>query len=351
MVSSPHDLEEHRHVTADTSAPPGRGAAAAPQPSEPAGAPFAVELTGVVKRYPGSPEVVAVDGLDLEVPRGQMFGLLGPNGAGKTTTVGICTTRIRPTEGSVRIEGIDAVTDPSRVKRRIGVVTQDNTLDRSCTLRENLVYHCRFFGWSGRDARARADELLERFRLADRRDAFPMQISGGMAQRLQVARAIAHRPAVLFLDEPTAGLDPQSRLALWELVGELRQDGLTVVLTTHYMEEAESLCDRVAIVDHGQVLVDDTPERLIATHGSNAVVDMRFADEPDASLVERLRTVSGVTGIERMGARLRLTTDDREGSLARIVGATSGAELVDVSRSGSNLEAVFIALTGRDLRE
>jgi ABC-2 type transport system ATP-binding protein len=314
------------------------------------GAP-AVELVGLTKRYPGTPEIRAVDGVDLVVPRGQMFGLLGPNGAGKSTTVGVCTTRIRPTAGTVRIHGIDAVADPPRVKRRIGVVTQDNTLDRSCTLRENLAYHCRYFGWSGRDARTRADELLERFRLAERRDAFPEEISGGMAQRLQVARAIAHRPAVLFLDEPTAGLDPQSRIALWELVEQLRADGLTVVLTTHYMEEAEALCDRVAIIDHGRLLVDDTPERLIATHGNEAVVDLRFGETPDARIAERLARLPGVEAVEPRGRSVRLTTDDREGLLARVVAATEGAELVDVSRSGSNLEAVFIALTGRDLRE
>ena len=296
-------------------------------------------------------EVRAVDGIDLAVPTGQLFGLLGPNGAGKSTTVGVCTTRIRPTAGTVRIEGIDAARDPSRVKRRIGVVTQDDTLDRSCTLAENLAYHCRYFGWSGRDAWARADELLERFRLADRRDAFPMQISGGMAQRLQVARAIAHRPAVLFLDEPTAGLDPQSRLALWELVGELRADGLTVVLTTHHMEEAESLCDRVAIIDHGRVLVDDRPERLIAAHGRDAVVDLRFAAPPDADVLARLGALPGVSAVEPRDAAVRLTTDGRDGLLVRIVAATEGAELADVSRSGDNLEAVFIALTGRDLRE
>ncbi len=309
----------------------------------------AVALRGLTKVYRG--DIRAIDGVDLVVPRGQMFGLLGPNGAGKSTTVGVCTTRIRPTAGSVRIEGIDAVGDPSRVKRRIGVVTQDNTLDRSCTLWENLAYHCRYFGWSGRGSRARADELLERFRLADRRDAFPMQISGGMAQRLQVARAIAHRPAVLFLDEPTAGLDPQSRIALWELVGELRADGLTVVLTTHYMEEAESLCDRVAIIDHGRVLVDDTPERLIAAHGTDAVIDLRFAGDPQEALLDRLRAVPGVHASERRGPVVRLTTDDRDGLLVRIVAATEGDDLVDVARSGSNLEAVFIALTGRDLRE
>jgi ABC-2 type transport system ATP-binding protein len=311
----------------------------------------AVELVGVAKVYAGPVEVRAVDGIDLVVPRGQLFGLLGPNGAGKSTTVGVCTTRIRPTTGTVRIEGIDAAADPSRVKRRIGVVTQDNTLDRACTLWENLAYHCRYFGWSGRDAAARADELLDRFRLADRRDAFPLQISGGMAQRLQVARAIAHRPDVLFLDEPTAGLDPQSRIALWELVQELRADGLTVVLTTHHMEEAESLCDRVAIIDHGRVLVDDAPEQLIAAHGSGAVVDLRLADVPDAELVTTLEAVAGVTSTEIRGTAVRLSTDGRDGLLARLVAATGDADLVDVSRSGSNLEAVFIELTGRDLRE
>jgi ABC-2 type transport system ATP-binding protein len=311
----------------------------------------AVELVGVAKVYAGPVEVRAVDGIDLVVPRGQLFGLLGPNGAGKSTTVGVCTTRIRPTTGTVRIEGIDAAADPSRVKRRIGVVTQDNTLDRACTLWENLAYHCRYFGWSGRDARARADELLERFRLTDRRDAFPMQISGGMAQRLQVARAIAHRPRVLFLDEPTAGLDPQSRIALWDLIGELRADGLTVVLTTHHMEEAESLCDRVAIIDHGRVLVDDTPRRLIAEHGSDAIVDLRFAGEVEPVVLEQLAAVPGVDAVERRDGSVRLTSDDREGTLARVVAATEGADLVDVARSGSNLEAVFIALTGRDLRE
>jgi ABC-2 type transport system ATP-binding protein len=326
------------------------GAATAPTSAAETTTVPALVLAGVTKHYDRG-GIRAVDGLDLTVPRGQLFGLLGPNGAGKSTTVGLCTTRIRPTVGTVHVEGVDAVTHPARAKRRIGVVTQDNTLDRSCTLWENLAYHCRYFGWSGRAARERADELLERFRLADRRDAFPARISGGMAQRLQVARAIAHRPSVLFLDEPTAGLDPQSRIALWELVQELRADGLTVVLTTHHMEEAESLCDRVAIIDHGRVLVDDAPQRLIAAHGTSAVVDLRFADDADERLLGRLREVPGVVAVDPDGRRVRLTTDDREGSLARVVTATGAAELVDVSRSGSNLEAVFIALTGRDLRE
>jgi ABC-2 type transport system ATP-binding protein len=310
-----------------------------------------LRLTGVRKLYPGSPEVRAVDGIDLEVAPGEMFGLLGPNGAGKTTTVGMCTTRILPTEGRIEVAGLDVVAEPARVKRRIGVVTQANTLDRSLTLHENLALHGRYFGWSARRSRARADELLERFRLTERAGAFPAQISGGMAQRLQVARAIAHEPEVLFLDEPTAGLDPQSRLALWEVVGELRRDGLTVVLTTHYMEEADQLCDRVAIVDHGRVLVCDTPELLKAEHGSGMVIDLHLTARADEQLLERLRTVAGVTEAEPTTSGVRVLGRDTEGLLARVVSVADHAGLSDLSVTGASLEAVFIALTGRDLRE
>ena len=322
-----------------------------PRTSSHHGGERALALTDVSKTYPGTPPIRAVDGIDLEVSRGELFGLLGPNGAGKSTTVGMCTTRIRPTGGHVEVTGLDAARDPARVKRRIGVVTQDNTLDRSLTLRENLLYHCQYFGWSSRRARARADELLERFRLRDRADAFPLQISGGMAQRLQVARAIAHEPALLFLDEPTAGLDPQSRIALWELVEELRSDGLTVLLTTHHMEEADALCDRVAIIDHGRVLVCDTPERLKAAHGAEAVVELTLADEPEEALLGRMRELPGVTSVERTPGGLRVMAADGDGLFARAVTAADGAGLRDASVVGSTLEAVFINLTGRDLRE
>jgi ABC-2 type transport system ATP-binding protein len=337
--------------TTDVSATPAsarsRSSAAAPSPA----LGTALRLSGVRKVYAGPPEVRAVDGIDLEVVPGEMFGLLGPNGAGKSTTVGMCTTRIRPSDGAIEVGGLDVVAHPARVKRRIGVVTQDNTLDRSLTLRENLLLHCRYFGWSGREARTRADELLERFRLADRGDAFPRQISGGMAQRLQVARAIAHRPQLLFLDEPTAGLDPQSRLALWELVEELRQDGLTVVLTTHYMEEADQLCDRVAIVDHGRVLVCDTPQRLKDEHGTGVVLDLCLAAPAEASLLTALAAVPGVTGAERTDTGARVHARDADGLLARVVGVADRAGLSDLSVTGASLEGVFIALTGRDLRE
>jgi ABC-2 type transport system ATP-binding protein len=325
----------------------------APSPTVAAstGAAPALELHGLRKIYPGSPEVRAVDGIDLVVAPGEMFGLLGPNGAGKSTTVGMCTTRIRPSEGRAMVTGLDVVADAARVKRRIGVVTQTNTLDRSLTLRENLRYHCRYFGWSSSASGRRADELLGRFRLLDRAESFPDQISGGMAQRLQVARAIAHGPEVLFLDEPTAGLDPQSRIALWELVEDLRDDGLTVVLTTHYMEEADQLCDRVAIVDHGEVLVCDTPERLKEAHGAAVAVELTLEAPADEGLMTRLADLPDVVGVERTSGGLRVLADDHEGLLARVVVAVGDAGLRDLSVQGSTLEAVFINLTGRDLRE
>ncbi|MFO7778086.1 MAG: ABC transporter ATP-binding protein [Nitriliruptoraceae bacterium] len=311
----------------------------------------ALRLTALSKRYPGPPVVDALAGIDLEVDSGELFGLLGPNGAGKSTAVGVCTTRIRPTGGSAAVFGADVVAEPARVKRRLGVVTQDNTLDRSLTLAENLHYHCRYFGWSRRDAMARSRELLERFRLADRADAFPNQISGGMAQRLQVARAIAHRPQLLFLDEPTAGLDPQSRIALWELVGELREDGLTVVLTTHYMEEADQLCDRVAIIDHGEVLVCDTPEALKEEHGAGAVLDLALERPATSELCTELAGLAGVTSVESTADGVRVMGASGDGLLAPVIQVAGSAGVRDVSVQGSTLEAVFINLTGRDLRE
>ena len=184
--------------------------------------PPALTIAGLTKTYEGPPPVAALSGVDLSVEAGEIFGLLGPNGAGKTTTVGVCTTRVRPSGGVVTVDGFDVACDPAEVKRRIGVVTQHNTLDRSCTVWENLYYHCRYFGMSGADARSRTDTLLEQFRLTDRASAMAVTLSGGLAQRVQIARGIAHHPSLLFLDEPTAGLDPQSRLVLWELVEGLR---------------------------------------------------------------------------------------------------------------------------------
>jgi ABC-2 type transport system ATP-binding protein len=323
--------------------------------------PSPLALEGVVKRFPGEPPVTAVDGIDLAVGHREILGLLGPNGAGKSTTIGIITTRVRPSAGEVRVFGIDAVREPARVKATLGVVQQANTLDRSLTLRENLYYHCRYFGMGRSDSDARADELLERFRLADRRDAMPQTISGGMAQRLQIARAVAHRPSLLLLDEPTAGLDPQSRIALWELVGELRDDGMTVLLSTHYMEEADALCDRVAVIDHGRILVVDSPQALKRDHGNGVVIDLGLGAPADAAVRAALSAVPGVTLVEdapvdidgrRDVTGLRIAAASSDGTVGAIVAAIAPhAPLRDLRVHETTLESVFIALTGRDLRE
>jgi ABC-2 type transport system ATP-binding protein len=310
----------------------------------------ALVVERLAKRYPGPPEVTALDGVTLEVEAGEIFGLLGPNGAGKTTTVGVCTTRVRASGGRVLIEGLDVRAEPGAVKRRIGVVTQQNTLDRSCTIRENLFYHCRFFGFSAVEAGARTDELLERFRLSDRAGTFPLTLSGGLAQRVQIARAIAHRPRILFLDEPTAGLDPQSRLALWELVAELRKDGLTVLLTTHYMEEADRLSDRVAIIDHGKVLVTGTPADLKRTVGAGTIIQVQLA-RLEPQLAASLAGLAGVREVEPIPGGLRIMAQGREGLVSSLVEVALPFGLKDLAIAEPTLETVFIKLTGRDLRE
>src|SRR6204780_4283285 len=199
-----------------------------------------IHTEDLTKVYPGA-DFAAVDHLNLDVRTGEIFGLLGPNGAGKTTTAGMLTTRVVPTSGRAFLGGIDVAAQPALAKQLSGIVSQQNTLDRQLTVWENLYFHGRLFGIGAKESRERADELLGRFSLSNWAKASVYALSGGMAQRLMVARAIFHRPAVLFLDEPTAGLDPQSRLALWEMLGELNQTGQTVVLTTHYMEEADAL--------------------------------------------------------------------------------------------------------------
>jgi ABC-2 type transport system ATP-binding protein len=311
-----------------------------------------VEIEALSKVYDGKQRVVALDGIDLKVERGEIFGLLGPNGAGKTTTIGICTTRTLPTGGRVRIAGIDVVKEPARARQLIGVVPQYNTLDRSLTIYENIYFHCRYFGFSHSEAKARSNELLEQFLLTERRDATPAQLSGGLAQRVQIARAIAHRPTVLFLDEPSAGLDPQSRLAMWTAVQGLRKEGITVVLTTHYMEEADELSDRVGIVDRGRMLALGSPQKLKDTFGAQTIINLKLRNLDGASgLAEDLRQRNGVTSAESTPEGLRVFAGSAEGLLPEIIQSCERLGLRDISITEPSLETVFIQLTGRDLRE
>ena len=310
-----------------------------------------VEISGLKKTYEGKQRVVAVDGIDLNVERGEIFGLLGPNGAGKTTTLGICTTRTLPSSGTVRIAGIDVVKQPTQARRHIGIVPQYNTLDRSLTIHENIYFHCRYFGFSHAAARARTDELMGQFLLTERVKAYPSQLSGGLAQRVQIARAIAHRPAVLFLDEPSAGLDPQSRIAMWDAVMGLRKEGITVVLTTHYMEEADALSDRVGIVDRGKMLALDTPAQLKENFGAKTMLFLKLRNSQDAEpTAALLRNREGVSKVEVVADGLRIFAVG-EGLPAEIIQECSPLGLRDISISEPSLETVFIHLTGRDLRE
>jgi ABC-2 type transport system ATP-binding protein len=257
-----------------------------------------------------------------------------------------------PTAGRVRIAGIDVVKTPALARRSIGVVPQFNTLDRACTIFENIHFHCLYFGFSRAEARQRTKQLLSQFHLTERADAYPAQLSGGLAQRVQIARAIAHRPKVLFLDEPSAGLDPQSRIAMWDAVRGLRKEGITVVLTTHYMEEADELCDRVAIIDHGKILVQDTPTALKGSVGAQKLyeLDLRSRENIPA-LIEQLRHLSGVASVEPTPNGVRLFAHGAEGLLSEVVREANPYGLRDLTITETSLETVFIRLTGRDLRE
>jgi len=311
-----------------------------------------ISTVDLTKVYAGA-DFKAVDGLNLSVTAGEIFGLLGPNGAGKTTTAGMLTTRVVPTSGRAVVGGVDVVAHPALAKQLIGIVSQQNTLDRQLSVWENLYFHGRLFGISARESRRLSDDLLDKFQLGKWAKASVYALSGGMAQRLMVARAILHRPAVLFLDEPTAGLDPQSRLALWDILRELNADGQTILLTTHYMEEADQLCGRVAIMDHGRILALDTPAELRRTVDADTLVTVKAVGDPAALAAALSAGVDGVTGTRVVDGRVELMVRGADRLLPRVVTAAEhrGFEVADLSVAEPTLETVFISLTGKELRD
>ncbi|MEP7066653.1 MAG: ABC transporter ATP-binding protein [Gemmatimonadota bacterium] len=324
-----------------TTAPPKAGRGAPPIASDASRSP-ADRRAGV--------EVVALESLDLEVQSGEFFGLLGPNGAGKTTTIGICTTRVLPTSGTAIIEGADVRTQSTLVRQRIGVVPQRPNPDSGLNVRENLVFHAAYFGIRRSVADVRARDLLAKLGIAEKAEAKVNQLSGGQQQRLMIARALIHEPRVIFLDEPTVGLDPQARLDLWTILRELHAQGRTIVMTTHYMEEADKLCDRVAIVDQGRLLAIDTPAALKARAPGGTMIEL-VLDGGSDSLDSAARAIPGVSSVEARGNNLRVYSDRGGEVIAALVTIASdrGRGVRDIHLAPPSLETLFISLTGRQL--
>ncbi|MEO5815787.1 MAG: ATP-binding cassette domain-containing protein [Gemmatimonadaceae bacterium] len=298
----------------------------------------------------GARELVALEGLDLEVGEGEFFGLLGPNGAGKTTTIGILTTRVLASAGSASVAGADVINDPVGVRLRIGVVPQRANPDRGLNVLENLVFHSAYFGLARGEATRRAVALLEQFAMPDKMHENVDALSGGQQQRLMIARALIHEPDVIFLDEPTVGLDPQARLALWDVLRNLHRQGRTIIMTTHYMEEAEQLCDRLAIIDRGMLLALDTTAALKAKAPGGTLIELDL-DGPADAVAVRVREIQNVTKADVAGDMLRVHSTVGGRIISELIVATEGAgrHVRNITLKEPSLETLFIELTGRKL--
>ncbi|WP_432978247.1 ABC transporter ATP-binding protein [Dactylosporangium sp. CA-233914] len=303
-----------------------------------------IAATALVKQFGN---FTAVDGIDVRVRAGEAFGFLGPNGAGKSSTMRMIGCVSRPTSGSLRILGMDAARDGPAIRARLGVCPQQDTLDPELTVLENLVVYARYFRVPRRVARERARELLDFVQLGDRAGDKVEPLSGGMKRRLTIARALVNEPDLVLLDEPTTGLDPQARHLVWERLFRLKQRGVTLVLTTHYMDEAEQLCDRLVVMDAGRIVAEGSPRELIERHSTREVVEVRFGAEPAQDASGKLDGVG--ERIEVLPDRVLVYTDDGDAALAEIA-ARGLAPASTLVRRGS-LEDVFLHLTGRTLVE
>ena len=301
-----------------------------------------IEIRSLTKAFD---KIRAVRGIDLNIEKGEIFGLLGPNGAGKTTTIGMLCTIVRPTSGTAKLAGFDIVKNPAAVRRQVGIVFQDPTLDTVLTGYENLELHARLYGVSADQRKKRITEMLELVDLAGRSKDITRTYSGGMRRRLELARGLLHQPAVLFLDEPTLGLDPQTRARTWDYIKTMAQkEQTTVVLTTHYMEEAQQVCDRVGIIDHGQIMALDTPDNLRESLGGDLVV-IRVKEPP----LQKIRALSYVREVKLNDGAVEITMKDAHLHLQEILSVVPGVECVETRVP--TLNDVFIKLTGHDIRD
>ena len=323
--SSSHERLYHRGVSTDKTA-------------------AVVHARGLTKRFG---DFTAVDGIDLEVAPGEAFGFLGPNGAGKTSSMRMIGCISPVTEGTLRVLGMDPESHGSTIRGRLGVVPQQDTLDMELTVMENLIIYGRYFDLSYREARSRADELLDFVQLTDRSGAEVETLSGGMKRRLTIARALINEPEAMLLDEPTTGLDPQARHLVWERLYRLKQRGVTLILTTHYMDEAEQLCDRLVVMDNARIVAEGSPRALIAQHSSREVLELRFDEGATPNLEGQLEGL--IERVEQLPDRLLLYGADGE-RIAEAVHAL-GARPVSQLVRRSSLEDVFLRLTGRSLNE
>ena len=309
-----------------------------------------VEARGLTKTYrarKGVPPFRAVDGIDFELGRGEVFGFLGPNGAGKSSTMRMLGAISPVSTGTLRVLGMDPAHEGPEIRARIGVVPQDDCLDRELTVRENLFVYGRYFGLAKNVIRDRIIGLLAFAQLEEKADAQVETLSGGMRRRLTIARSLINEPEILLLDEPTTGLDPQARHVLWDRLYRLKRDGVTLIITTHYMDEAEQLCDRLAVMDAGKIVAEGSPRELIDAHVTREVLELRFQPDVHAEVAERLRAAELGERIEVLPDRVVVYADDGEVALVAVHEMSLSPITALVRRA--TLEDVFLKLTGRSL--